>query len=423
MLQGQDRAAGRAHSPAALRPEQLRQFRRRLLAWFHAKKRALPWRETRDPYRIWISEVMLQQTRVAAVLPYYRRFLKRFPNVRALARAPEREVLRAWAGLGYYSRARNLQRAAREMVRWHGGRFPRTADAALALPGVGRYTAAAVLSIAYGVPLAVVDGNVARVLARLAALRGDLRKPARWKQLEAAAQQLQDSRAPGDWNQAMMELGATVCTPQTPACGKCPVAKFCRARALHLEEKIPARRKKRAPEDVRLAAAVLLDPQGRTLLVRPAAGSGDGLFSRMWQFPAVHAGSSPEEAVRRHLRELLGAEARECIPLPTARHAVTYRRVTLLPYSIAVKELPVGRAANRSAKLAGDYTASMRLPLSEIERWPTSSATRKIAARALAAALIRKRLNAEDAETPSTRRKITEESTAPIAEKSRLPTA
>jgi A/G-specific adenine glycosylase len=348
-----------------------------LLAWFHARKRALPWRATRDPYRIWISEIMLQQTRVAAVLPYYRRFLARFPSVRALARAREDVVLEVWAGLGYYSRARNLQRAAREIVRHHAGRFPRTQEAALELPGVGRYTAAAVLSIAYGAPLAVLDGNVARVLARLGALRGDLRQPARWKQLEDAAQQLLTPRAASAWNQALMELGATVCTPRSPACSECPLERFCRARALGVQEKLPEQRAKRPPENVHLAAAVLLDPLRRTLLLRRQDGASDGLFSRMWQFPAVVAAGEPEAALRRHLRDSLGIDAGRCVALPTARHAVTYRRVTLLPFLLPVDELP------GSAAVSHESAKSTVIPLEEVERWPTSSATRKIARSAL----------------------------------------
>lgn len=355
----------------------LAEFRRRLLAWFHTRKRALPWRSTRDPYRIWISEIMLQQTRVAAVLPYYRRFLARFPNVRVLARAPEDSVLESWAGLGYYSRARNLQRAAREIVRCHAGHFPRTLEAALELPGVGRYTAAAVLSIAYGAPLAVLDGNVARVLARLGAVRGDVRRPARWRQLEAAAQRLLVPRSAGFWNQAMMELGATVCTPRAPACPECPVERFCRARALGLQDQLPGKRAKRAPEIVRLAAAVLLDPRRRTLLVRPQDGTGDGLFSRMWQFPAVAAAREPEAALRRHLRDALAIDAAHCITLPAARHTVTFRRIVLLPFLLPVDELPQPGAAS------GPAAESTAIPLEDVERWPTSSATRKIARTAI----------------------------------------
>jgi len=352
-------------------------FRRRLLAWFDVRKRELPWRASRDPYRIWLSEVMLQQTRVAAVLPYYKRFLRLFPTVRALARAQQHAVLEAWAGLGYYSRARNLQRAAQEIVRRHRGKFPRTLDAALELPGVGRYTAAAVLSIAYGAPFAVLDGNVARVLARLGAVRGEVRAPARWRSLEAAAQHLLAPRAPGEWNQAMMELGATVCTPRAPACGDCPVAAYCRARALGLQEKVPAKRVKRSPENVLLAAAVLLDPQRRTLLVREQDGAAHELFSRMWQFPAVAAGRDAETALRRHMRDALGIETAHCLALPVARHAVTYRRVALLPFLFCVDELPSSRPADGGS---GCCTA---LPLGEVERWPTSSATRKIARAAL----------------------------------------
>ena len=200
-----------------------------MLSWFAERKRDLPWRRTRDPYRIWLSEIMLQQTRVAAVIPYYERFLKTFPDVRALAVADPDFVLANWAGLGYYSRARNLQRAAKEIVTQHAGHFPREYQAALALPGIGRYTAAAVLSIAYEAPHAVLDGNVARVLARIGAVRGDLRAPATWRKLECTAQDLLERNAAGDWNQAMMELGATVCTPKSPHCVECPVEKWCRA--------------------------------------------------------------------------------------------------------------------------------------------------------------------------------------------------
>src|SRR5579863_8679046 len=250
-----------------------------MLSWFAERKRDLPWRRTRDAYRIWLSEIMLQQTRVAAVVPYYQRFLETFPDVRALARARSDRVLANWAGLGYYSRARNLQRAAREIVLLHAGQFPREYEAALALPGIGRYTAAAVLSIAFDEPHAVLDGNVARVLARIGALHGDLRAPARRRKLEAAAQELLARNSSGDWNQAMMELGATVCTPKSPRCADCPVEKWCRACALGIAEKLPTARKKRATVEITLAAAVLHDPRGRTLLVRQLDGDG-ALVSR-----------------------------------------------------------------------------------------------------------------------------------------------
>jgi A/G-specific adenine glycosylase len=188
---------------------ELAEIRNRLLGWFRKYRRELPWRLNKDPYRIWLSEIMLQQTRVAAVIPYYERFLERFPDIRALAEAPEEEVLR-WSGLGYYSRARNLQRAAQQIVARHGGEFPRTVDEALALPGIGSYTTAAILSIAFGAKHAVLDGNVARVLARLDAVQGDLRENGRWRSLQKSADKLIDPKSPSDWNEAMMELGAYV---------------------------------------------------------------------------------------------------------------------------------------------------------------------------------------------------------------------
>jgi A/G-specific adenine glycosylase len=359
----------------------LAQFRRRLLEWFGRRKRDLPWRRTSDPYRIWISEIMLQQTRVAAVIPYYERFVRRFPSVRALAKAPQNEVLRLWAGLGYYSRARNLHRAAKEIVARHGGKFPRDLDAALALPGIGRYSAAAVLSIAYSAPLAVLDGNVARVLARLGAIRGDLRAPRRWAELQRTAQELLAARAPGDWNQAMMELGATVCTPRSPKCGECPVARGCKALRDGIAEAIPAARIKRAPEKVQIAAAVLLDPRGRTLLLRYSnghPGEEDALFSRMWQFPALKVTAHAARKLREHLAAEFGVHADGAKALPRARHSVTFREVTLLPSLLRVDFLPRSPAKVRANKM------EFRTPrLSALSALPISNATRKIAEAAL----------------------------------------
>jgi A/G-specific adenine glycosylase len=348
-------------------------LQRRLLAWYRRHRRDLPWRASRDPYRIWVAEIMLQQTRIAAVLPYYQRFLKKFPTVESLARAREHQVLQLWSGLGYYSRARNLHRAAKEIVARHDGRFPATLDAALALPGIGRYTAAAVLSIAYDVPLAVLDGNVARVFARLAAIRGDLRTPRRWRQLGEAAQQLLALLDAGDWNQALMELGETICTPQTPRCGVCPVSHWCLARARKLIGRIPAPRLKRVSVNVKIAAAILRDPRGRTLLVRDPGAHDGALFSRMWQFPAVEVARHPKAALERHLRTTLTLDAAplELVPLPAARHGVTFRNITLLPFLARVPHLPA-------------HPRTRILPLSGLVRLPVSSATRKIAAAASA---------------------------------------
>jgi A/G-specific adenine glycosylase len=372
-------------------------FHAQLLGWFAEAKRDLDWRATRDPYRVWISEIMLQQTRVAAVVPYYRRFLERFPTVNDLAGARIDAVLRHWAGLGYYSRARNLHRAAKEIVARHGGEFPRLLEDALALPGIGRYTAAAVLSIAYGAPHAVLDGNVARVLARLGAIRGDLRRPRRWRSLSAAADALLPAAPqttldaapgagppaiPGDWNQAMMELGATVCTPRAPRCDACPVSRWCRAHALGIALRLPSPHRKPKPVRLTLSAAVLLDPRGRTLLVRQKSGHS-ALFSNLWHFPAVRspAVQSPApqsedpapEKLAAYLRKEFGIAA-ALEPLPPARHTVTFRRILLAPYLVRVPKLP--RTNSRTA-------GAVRTPrLADLGRLPISSATKKIAASA-----------------------------------------
>ncbi|MCU1242942.1 MAG: A/G-specific adenine glycosylase [Candidatus Acidoferrum typicum] len=335
-----------------LQRRELAAFRKQLLAWFKQYKRDLPWRRTKDPYRTWLSEIMLQQTRVAAVIPYYERFLERFPDVHALATAPQEEVLRLWSGLGYYSRARNLQRAAQEIVARHDGAFPRTEKEALALPGIGSYTAAAILSIAYGAKHAVLDGNVARVLARIFAVRGDLRDARRWQSLQESADALLAPGSPSDWNQAMMELGATLCTPQSPQCLLCPVTKFCQARKLGLADSIPARRKKRATENIVLAAAVLLDPRGRTLLLPPPTLSKAKatheqisiLVSKLWHFPTIAVRIDPTGELRTRLHEILPAsmtkQSLQLEPLPIARHAVTYRAITLRPFRVTMAQLP-----------------------------------------------------------------------------------
>jgi A/G-specific adenine glycosylase len=354
-------------------PRDLPNFQRALLAWYRQHRRALPWRalpgETPDSYRIWVAEIMLQQTRIAAVIPYYEQFLEKFPDVASLSRAPQHQVLRLWSGLGYYSRARNLHAAARQILTRHSGEFPRALDAALALPGIGRYTAAAVLSIAYNAPLAVLDGNVARVLARVFAIRGDLRAPRRWRRLASTADYLLARTAPGDWNQALMELGETLCTPQNARCAECPIATHCRARARNLTGKIPAPRRKRKAVRVRIAAAILRDPRGRTLLVRDPGAHDHVLFSRMWQFPAVEVSRHPRAELENHLRATLNLDGAPISlkALPTARHGVTFRSVTLLPFLVQLPRLP-------------KLPRSRFLPLNQLHRLPISSATRKIAA-------------------------------------------
>jgi A/G-specific adenine glycosylase len=371
------RAAKISAVPWMLAEPRLRKFRGNLLKWFHREKRALPWRERRDPYRIWISEIMLQQTRVAAVIPYYERFMKRFPTIEVLASAQVESVLQFWAGLGYYSRARNLHRAAKQIVEQHNGEFPRAMDAALTLPGIGAYTSAAILSIAYGFPDAVLDGNVARVLARLGAVEGDLRAPERWSMLSDAANILLDAKHASDWNESMMELGATICTPRAPRCEECPIATFCRGRALGIQNELPAKRAKRATEQVTLAAAVLIDSENRTILVRHANESAGkesaALFSRLWQFPAIVVRGEALADVAEELRGMFGkkviARNFRAEPLDVANHTVTFRRITLAPYLIRVAKLP-----------PVDDATKKQIALNAVAKLAISSATRKIAA-------------------------------------------
>ena len=368
-----------------LNTRDLHTFRKQLLAWFRQFRRDLPWRRTRDPYHIWLSEIMLQQTRVAAVIPYYEHFVDRFPNVHALAEAPEEEVLRLWSGLGYYSRARNLQKTAQQIVVKYGGQFPTQFDEALDLPGIGKYTAAAILSIAHGRKHAVLDGNVARVLARLGAIRGDLRESRRWQELQRVADAYLDPESPGDWNQAMMELGATLCTPKSPQCLLCPVAQFCEGRKLGIAESLPEKRKKRPTVEVTLAAAVFVDAGGLTFLLSPsreenkkaAADHIPTLVSRMWHFPTVSVMGNPAVQLRRFLQDSLSSAKHAKLqlePLGRVRHSVTYRAITISPFLVKV---------NRLLRVRG----AKRVPLLEVSSLPVSNLTRKVARAALAAAI------------------------------------
>jgi A/G-specific adenine glycosylase len=362
-------------------------FRKELLGWFRQFQRDLPWRQTKDPYRIWLSEIMLQQTRVAVVIPYYERFLNRFRDVHALANATEEQVLHLWSGLGYYSRARNLHKAAQQIVSNHAGKFPEVAGDLLALPGVGNYTAAAILSIAFGKKFAVLDGNVARVLARLGAIRGDVRESQSWQVLQGHANSCLDPVSPGDWNQAMMELGATLCSPKSPQCLLCPVARFCEGRKLGLAESLPEKRRKRANVEVSLAAAVFADENGWTVLLPPPEEESTialadyipTLVSRLWHFPTVSVTGDPRAKLRASLRKLVrGARNGKLrlVPAGKVRHSVTYRDITIVPFLIHVKKLP-------------RFQGARRVPLRDVSSaLPVSNLTRKVARAALAASAV-----------------------------------
>ena len=314
--------AGPDAYPAAF-PVDRAALRRRLLAWYARHKRALPWRGLRDPYRIWVSEVMLQQTQIATALPFYQRFVARFPTLSALSRARESGVLAAWAGLGYYRRARHLREAARLVVREHAGRVPDDPDAFGRLPGVGRYTMGAVLSIAFDRSLPALDGNVARVLARLFALPAAIRDPRGAKALWALAHALVPARGAGDWNQAVMELGATLCLPRAPRCEACPVRAQCRALALGRVGALPPVTPRRRSETVRRAVA-LIERRGRILVARLEGP----LLEGMWEPPG--ADLAPGRPARRALAAGLaghGLSARFTPTGRTIRHTITHRDI------------------------------------------------------------------------------------------------
>ncbi|MGE5589047.1 MAG: A/G-specific adenine glycosylase [Bacillota bacterium] len=304
-------------------------FQQTLLDWYGRERRDLPWRQTRDPYSIWVSEVMLQQTRVETVVPYYRRFLEQFPTASALAQASPDQVLKAWEGLGYYSRARRLQEAAREVEERYGGRVPGDPEAFGALPGVGSYTAGAVLSIAFGLPVPAVDGNVMRVLSRLLLIRENTGLPAVRRGFEALAAGLVPSGRAGDFNQALMELGALVCLPRRPRCEACPVAALCRAREEGVQEALPVKDRAPAARVVPLVAAALLW-QGR-LLVRQRPGQG--LLAGLWEFPnwPRQPGETDQDALLRGLTAL-GLPPLPGEPLPPVSHAFSHLRWEVQPF-------------------------------------------------------------------------------------------
>jgi len=258
------------------------EVRAALLTWYDANKRALPWRATRDPYRVWVSEVMCQQTRVETVIPYYDRFIERYPDPHALAAASEDEVLASWSGLGYYRRARLLHAGVREVVERYGGVVPEDAEARHALPGVGRYTAGAIGSIAFGREEPVVDGNVARVLSRIWAIEHPLGSSASSNALWSHAGELVRGPRPGDLNQALMELGARMCTPRSPSCSSCPVASSCAARAQGRQGELPVPKRKKAPARVRVAAVVAT--RGEDLALVRGQGS---LFAGLYGPPMI----------------------------------------------------------------------------------------------------------------------------------------
>jgi A/G-specific adenine glycosylase len=300
----------------------------RLLAWYRAEQRDLPWRREPTPYAVWVSEIMLQQTRVATVIPYFERWMARFPTIEALAAAEEADVLHAWQGLGYYSRARNLRRGAQEVIARYGGRVPNRVEELLTLPGVGRYTAGAIASIAYNQPGPIVDGNVIRVISRLFALRGDPKKAPLQGEIWRRAEELIPEGQARDFNPALMELGATVCTPQNPHCSSCPVAELCEANKLGIQDELPELAQGPAITPVRMVAGLVWRGE-RVLLVQRRAT--ESRWAGMWQFPntEVNEGESDHAAVQRAVNVSVGLSVEPGSRAALIRHSVTRYRITL----------------------------------------------------------------------------------------------
>jgi A/G-specific adenine glycosylase len=352
-----------------LDPKTRADFAQRLLAWFATEARDLPWRRNRNPYRVWLAEAMLQQTQVDTVAPYYERFLARFPTVAALAEASLEEVLKLWEGLGYYARARNLYAAAKQVVTEHSGQVPNTFEALLALPGVGRYTAGAVASIAFGQDVPAVDGNVRRVLARVFAVREDVGRSAAQRELEALAEKLLPPGQAGAFNEALMELGAVVCTPRAPKCDRCPLRKPCQAYATGEQEALPAKRLRKRTPHYDVAAAVTIAKDGRVLVAQRNARD---FLGGLWEFPGgkCEDGETLSECLSREMREELDVEVEVDEKLTVVKHAYTHFRITLHAFRCRV-------VSGKPRCL--DCAAFRWVSPAELDALPMSVADRKIA--------------------------------------------
>jgi len=306
----------------------------RLLTWANEHLRDLPWRHTRDPYHIWVSEIMLQQTQVTTVAPYFARWLQRFPTVHDLAAAPLDEVLKAWEGLGYYARVRNLHRAAQRVVTEHGGCLPVHRADLLALPGIGDYTAGAILSIAFGQDEPALDGNARRVLCRLFNVAEDPRQPAVRRHLWELARSLLPAGQARRFNEALMDLGATVCTPRTPDCPHCPLMELCEAARLGLQAERPVSTPRQRVPHYNVTAAIIWRDGQVLIAQRPP----DGLLGGLWEFPGgkCEPQETLAECLAREIREELGIEIMVGAPLPPVSHAYTHFRITLYPFHCCI---------------------------------------------------------------------------------------
>lgn len=284
---------------------QIHDFQHDLISWYKHEKRDLPWRKDQDPYKIWVSEIMLQQTRVDTVIPYFNAFIGKFPTIEALATADEEEVLKAWEGLGYYSRVRNLHSAVKEVANSYAGVVPNTPEEISKLKGVGPYTKGAILSIAYNIPEPAVDGNVMRVFSRILSIWDNIAKPKTRKIFEEATYNLISKEDPSSFNQAVMELGALICTPTSPSCLLCPVREYCSAFAEGVQAELPVKSKKKKPRPLQMAAVVLYDDHGRLYIhKRPSTG----LLANLWEFPNMEIKAETKESYREQVKQFIKEE-------------------------------------------------------------------------------------------------------------------
>lgn len=310
----------------------IEQFQNDLLNWFTHEQRDLPWRKDQDPYKVWVSEIMLQQTRVDTVIPYFNRFIEKFPSIEKLAEADEESVLKAWEGLGYYSRVRNLQAAVREVHETYNGVVPNTPEEIKSLKGVGPYTAGAILSIAYGVPEPAVDGNVMRVLSRILTIWDDIAKASSRKIFEEAVRKIISHDNPSYFNQALMELGALVCTPTSPSCLLCPVREHCQAFMEGVQDQLPVKTKKKSTRHVEIVAAVIRDQEGRFLIhKRPE----QGLLANLWEFFNVEKSKliKPKQILQDFMKNDYGVTIQLDSSFTTIQHVFSHLTWEIEVYS------------------------------------------------------------------------------------------
>ena len=301
--------------------------RKRLIGWYNKNQRKLPWRETSDAYLIWVSEVMLQQTQVKTVLPYYKAFIRRFPDIKTLAGARQQTVLKVWEGLGYYARCRNLHRAAKLVTKEHAGKVPNVIETFRKLPGVGEYIAAAVMSIAFNQPFAVVDGNVKRVLARLFEIDSPVNQSSSFKIFQSVAQNILDSKQPGTFNQAVMELGAMVCKPNTPDCVHCPLERVCQAYNHQTTEAYPKRIQPKPIPTYRESTGVIIKKGKLLITKRPSKG----LLGGLWEFPGGRIGKDQDSEISciKEINKAVNLIVTVESPLTQVRHAYTHFRIIM----------------------------------------------------------------------------------------------